>query len=256
MLEKKSNQIKEFAATLKAEIERLRRSHWSLGQRVYIDFWNHVKELNLLFKNSKLSYEDRNRLWSEFIEICNNVKADQERERHKKEIKSKMLRDDIMGILNSAKVQTFFGFDNPDITELKRLGALLKKGIIKLSENKLNMVAHHKNECFIEIQTVRNSHDIWWAELKKGKNQKQQDFVLRIRENIRKNNEKLNKASQVLESLERNRRKLKDEIHTAWNDDFKSRAYGWLAETEAKIEDIKSYLRRLEGWISEDESKL
>jgi len=49
---------------------------------------------------------------------------------------------------------------------------------------------------------------------------------------------------------------LRDKISSAWNDDFRDRAYGWLSETEDKIRDIEDSIQRIEDWIREDEEKL
>lgn len=161
-----------------------------------------------------------------------------------------------MSLINNSRVNTFFGFEPPNIEEMKRLGSLLKNAGEKLSENKHNMLVSHKQDCFNEIKKVRNEHDAWWEKLKKNKRYKRDDFNSRIRNNLDKNYEKHRKAKQTLERLKVHREKLQNDIDSAWSMSFKDRAYEWLSDTENRINDIVSFIGKLEEWISEDEAKL
>lgn len=257
MLNDYHNNAKENANYLDSEIRSLENGHWSWGERMYKDFWSHVKEINRIFKNTKpILKEDRERLWSRFTDICNEVKIRQNSEFLERTVKSDSYYGDIMALVNSSHVNTFFGFDTPDIEEMKRLGSLLKRAGEKLSENKNKMLAKHKQECFNEIKAVREEHDAWWQDLKKNKQHKKDDFNTRVRENLDKNYEKHRKATQTLERLRDHKYKLHNDIDSAWSDSFKDRAYDWLSETENKISDVENFIKKLDDWISEDEAKL
>lgn len=182
------NKSKENAEYLESEISRLEYSHWDTGlrNRIYKDFWNHVKEINELFKNTKpILKEDRERLWNRFSDICNNAKIEQNKEASEKEVISRSCYDDIMDLIDSSRVKTGFLFDEPDIKEMKRLVSLLKKAGEKLSENKYKMIAEHKQECFNEIKDVRSEHDIYWEELKRNKRQKKRGLLLQSAKELR-----------------------------------------------------------------------
>jgi len=139
---------------------------------------------------------------------------------------------------------------------MKRLGRLLREAGNKLSENKHKMIAEHKQICFNEINEIRNQHDLWWEDLKRNKENKKENYKNNARENLEKNNEKLRKATNALEKLKEHRNKTQNDIDSAWNDNFRDRAYEWLSETEEKISDIEQYIEKIEDWISEDEAKL
>lgn len=248
---------KENANLLDSEIRNLENSHWDWGKRIYKDFWNHVKEINVLFKNTKpLLIEDREKLWNKFGNICNEVRIRQNNESLDRKVESNLHFEDIMSLIISSRVNTLFGFDTPDIEEMKRLGNLLKEAGVKLSENKNKMLATHKQECFNEIKEIRREHDAWWEELKRYKQHRKDDFNNKVRDNLDKNHEKHRNATNTLEKLKDHRYQLQNEIDSAWTDNFKDRAYGWLSETEDKICDIEQYIEKLEDWISEDEAKL
>ncbi|MBN1638688.1 MAG: hypothetical protein JW866_06965 [Ignavibacteriales bacterium] len=252
-----NNIAKENANLLDNEITSLQNSHWSWGERIYKDFWNHVKEINKLFKSTRpLLKEDREMLWNRLGNICNEARIRQSNESTERKVESKSHYEDIMSLISSSRVNTFFGFDTPDIEEMKRLGNMLKRASKKLSENKHRMLPKHKQECFNEIQEVRKKHDAWWEGLKENRQHKKNDFKLRVRENLDKNYDRHRKATQTLERLKDHRYKLKNDIDSAWSDSFKDRAYGWLAETEGKISDIERFIGKLEEWILEDETKL
>jgi hypothetical protein len=70
------------------------------------------------------------------------------------------------------------------------------------------------------------------------------------------NRERLGKAVAALERAEQHASKLRSDIASAWSDTFVDRAYGWLAETEARIDSIEASIREISGWIEEDEAKL
>jgi hypothetical protein len=195
-------------------------------------------------------------LWNRFGNICNEVRIRQSSESLDRKVESKSHYEDIISLINSSKVNTFFGFDSPDIEEMKRLGNLLKRAGELLSENKHRMLATHKQECFNEIKEVRKEHDAWWEGLKRNKQHKKDNFNTSVRANLDKNYEKHRKATQTLERLKDHRYKLQNDIDSAWSDSFKDRAYGWLSETEDKICDIERFIVKLEDWISEDEAKL
>ena len=107
------------------------------------------------------------------------------------------------------------------------------------------------------IQEVRKEQDAWWAELKKNRDQKKEDFRERVKRNIDKNRERLRVQIGALERHETALDNLQEKIDASsggrWVDD----ATGiWKPELERTIENIKETIREIEKWIEEDEAKL
>jgi len=125
-----------------------------------------------------------------------------------------------------------------------------------LSEYKDEMLGKHKQECFERIKDVRHLHDLYWAEIIKMRGQKHDEFKQRVRNNLERNYERLRKANSALEKVRNHAADLQDQIHSAWSDDYRDRAYGWLSEAEVKINDIEESISQIEKWIREDEDKL
>jgi NADH dehydrogenase/NADH:ubiquinone oxidoreductase subunit G len=226
-------------------------------KRDYRSFWAHAKNISKLFKELKpLKKEDREELWSRFSSTCDETKQKQQTEHQERLWKSKSHRSDILSEISSAEVNTLFGFDPPDVEEMKRLSQVLKRAGQMLSDNKSEMLGEHKQECFEEIKNVRRAHDAWWADLTRHRDRKRENFQSRVRENLEKNYARHRKATEALRSCERSADELRDKISSAYNDDWASDARGWLSDLEDKISDIERSIDRIEDWIQEDEAKL
>ena len=251
------SKAKANAEAIDSEIQALESGHWNLFNRVYKNFWAHAKRISEMFKTLKpLRKEDRERLWGKFNSVCEDVKRRQKSEHENRKIKSEQHRNSVLSEIESARPATLFGFLPPDIAEMKALGQVLRKAGRMLSEHKSEMWGEHKQECFHRIQEIREIHDIWWEHLKGHKTQKHEDFQARVKANLERNYDRHRKATQALESCRRHADKLRDDIASAWNEDWKDKAYGWLSETDDKIRDIERSIEQIEEWIKEDEEKL
>lgn len=248
---------KKNAKVIDSEIQALKSGHWHFFNRVYKDFWAHAREISEMFKTLKpLRKEDRERLWDRFSSVCEEVKRKQNSEHENLKTKSEQHRNSILSKIESARPCTLFGLDPPDVYEMKALGQILRDAGRMLSDHKTEMYGEHKQECFSRIQEIRKIHDIWWEHLKRHRAQRHQDFQARVRANLDRNYERHRKATQALESCRRHADKLRDDIASAWNDDWRDKAEGWLSDLEDKIRDIEKSIERIEDWIREDEEKL
>lgn len=245
------------ARSIESEIGMLSHGHWNMFKRQYKSFWSHAKKISDMFRTLKpLHNDDRQKLWEKFSSICNEVKAKQASEHENREFQSKQHRNEIISEAESARVCTLFGFAPPDVQEMKSLGRTLRNASSLLSKYKEEMFGEHKQECFKLTQEIRHIHDLWWNELKQQRSKRQEEFQQRIRANLEKNYERHRKATDALRRVRNHADDLRSQISSAWNDDFRDRAYGWLSETEEKIRDIEDSIRQIEDWISEDEDKL
>lgn len=245
------------ASNIKSEIDTLESGHWDMFKRDYKSFWAHSKQISQLFKNLKpIKKEDREDLWSRFSTVCEEAKNKQQSDYQNRVWKSERHKKDIMSEIASAEVVYLPGVFAPDVKELKWQGQKLKEAARMLSEHKDEMLGEHKQECFERIQQVRRSHDAWWEDLKRQRENKHEEFQARVRNNLDKNYDRLRKATDALHSCEQSADKLRDDINSAWNADWASQASGWLSELEDKIRDIERSIERIEEWIREDEEKL
>jgi len=238
------------------EIDMLSSGHWDMFQRKYREFWEHAKQISKMFKTMKLFREDREQLWDKLSNICDDVKRKQNSERENRKFKSEQHRNSIISEIERARPCSLFGLDPPNVDEMKALNQVLRGASKMLSKYKSEMYGEHKQECFERIQEMRKVHDAWWESLKQQRSKRHEDFQARVRANLERNYERHRKATGALESCRRHADELRDKIASAWNNDWKDKAYVWLSETEDKIRDIEQSVERIEKWIREDEEKL
>lgn len=247
------------ASLIESEIDDMSRGHWQvvLITRDYAGFWGHAKNISQMFKELKpLRVEDRKRLWEKYSDICDETKQKQDDEYQEKRYKSEDLRKSILAEVSSAEVNDLFGFDPPDVEEMKRLSQVLKSARAMVGDNSEDLLGRHRYECRTAIDEVQRSHDAWWDDLKRHRSQKHEEYQERVRNNLEKNRERLRKATDALDRCNTKADELRDKISSAWNDDWADTARGWLSELEDRISDIEKSIEEIEGWIEEDEGKL
>jgi chromosome segregation ATPase len=137
-----------------------------------------------------------------------------------------------------------------------------------LSKHKHEMTKEHKAEIHERIVSIRANHEVFWGRYREYQQEKQriyeekkksweerqvrrQQSRERIEANIEKNRASLRKAEDALERQKQHRRKLEDDISSAYSDSFRDRAEGWLSECNDKISDIEESIERLESWVQE-----
>jgi hypothetical protein len=189
-------------------------------------------------------------------ECWDQVKGDQE----KKRWRSEYLRSDILDDIERTRPCQIAilpaGVGLVTVDELKALGANLKQAGERLHNHKDEMFGEHKQECFKAIQDMREVHQAWWDSSKQQRAQNHEDWIARRRANLEKLYSMHQKATGALAKARAHADELREQIASAWNDDFRERAEGWLAEEEDRIRDIESSVERIEEWIREQEDKL
>ena len=160
----------------------------------------------------------------------------------------------------SKLADVLFFFDPMTVDQMKSSGERLRACGRKLSEVKDQMLKEHKDECFQLIQEVRQTHDVFWGQLKTAREQKRREIgeriagvLSRIEGNLEKNRDKLHKAEDALSRCEANIDKLRDLVAGAYSDEFRDRHQQWLNEAYEKQVSIRESIARIEAWIAEAE---
>lgn len=221
------------------------------------DIWAKASEIQNGFKGIRYPTKaQRDEAWQRFNSLRDEASRRNQDESDNRRWKSDSHRSDILRQIESARPTTFFGFDPPDVNDMKALGQVLREAGQMLSKYKGEMLGEHKQECFEAIQDMRKVHDAWWAELDRARYRRRQEREARIRNNLERNYERHRKATQALAYYRSRADELHSQIATAWNDSWASKAEVWLSEIEDKITDIERSIEQIEEWIREDEEKL
>lgn len=217
------------------------------------DIWAKAAEIQAGFKGMRYPTKaQRDEAWERFNSLRDEASRRNQDESNNRRWKSESHRSTILREIESARPRTLFGFDPPDIEDMKALGQVLREAGQMLSRYKGEMLGEHKQECFEAIQDMRQVHDAWWEELDRARYKKRQEREARIRNNLERNYERHRKATQALESCRSHADELRSQIASAWNDNWASKAEGWLSELEDKIADIERSIEQIEEWIRED----
>lgn len=239
------------------------------------------KEIQEDFKK-KIRYPsktERDEAWQKFFDLREKT---YKIKREAAESKSKDHYREINGYLRDADYDKFLDgigdlitfFLIPTTKEaMKWKGQQLREAGNLLKKYKHEMIAEHKAEIHERIVSIRQEHDKFWGQYREYQQEKQQIYEQkkkawedgqarrdqakeRIRANIEKNKESLRKAEDALDRQKQHRRKLQDDISSAYSDSFRERAEGWLDECNDKISDIENSIDRIESWIREGKDKL
>ena len=114
---------KSNASKIGHEIENLRYSHTDSNAPLfstryhYREFWSHAKEVSEMFKSLRLLREDRERLWSRYRGICDDVKRKQDEERQE----SNRNREIIESLITDAYHQAGGSSDKIELDKAKSM---------------------------------------------------------------------------------------------------------------------------------------
>ena len=148
-------------------------------------------------------------------------------------------------------------------------------GVVELFKNvKYIMTKDDKGVVVELLDTTRTSQQNFWEEqqtvyaaLRETKDKeyaakhteylrKQQVFKERLANNIKNNEERLQKAlnykANVQDQIVKHNEKLTEDI----GDIFRERVLSWKAETEKKLQDVTAQIEKYEQYIAEDQEKM
>jgi len=122
-MESRREEAKTNALAIEREINSLRYDHLDKNASLfttryyYHEFWQHAKEVSEMFKTRKLLKEDRERLWSTYSSLCEEVKRKQEEERHE----SRRNREILESLITDAYFQADGARDKEDLDKAKSM---------------------------------------------------------------------------------------------------------------------------------------
>jgi hypothetical protein len=248
---------------------KLERSDWP-------PVWDLCKRIQEAFKSGDgfSSREEQNAAWARFAAARKKASDLAEKEKEAFAYQSKEIRNDILRDIKyctySPLSDAIFFFDPTTVEDIKRMGQTLKDAGQKLSDSKKWMLGEHKNECFQAILEHRASLDNFWSQRKQHGEErraatarKQREFEdrrdawrSRVSQNIRNNRDKLESAQGALSRTRDRIREVSYKLSETTSDKWRDIFVGWLAEAQAKEQDIEESIERIRGWIAEDEAKL
>lgn len=236
-------------------------------------FWNLAGEVQRGFK-SGVRYptrELRESAWRRFNALRDQAQSRSTAERDSIRSHSENLRDIILsecrGITYSAFTDALFFFDRTTVSQVKAWQGYLAEAMQKLSKWKHEMLGEHKQQCFERLQEVKESHDLFWRQYKAAHQarhdekqeqwrSKRREIIAGVERNLEKNREQLRKATDALRHNRDRADGLRDKIRETRSPKWEGIYETWLAETEAKIDDIENHISRIQGWIEEGERRL
>jgi len=179
-----------------------------------------------------------------------------------------------LSVLIKAGIEAILGpFDERKI-ELQGCSKVLKEGWAYLSHNKDEMLGKHKKEAFEALSNASDSLGRAWDTWKTGRQQaidhyhaekqaakevrqaKREAWEVRMRENISKLEDRLDRLESARCRRESNLSRLEDMRSSAWSDSYRERVNGWISDERERIADIESKIDQIKAWISDMKAKL
>lgn len=234
------------------------RPVWALCKEIQEDF-RHARDFS--------SRDAHQAAWERFCAIRSRASELADHEKEARKDQSKRHRDDLMyemkGVEWSPIDDIMFFFDPTTVDEIKAMGRTLHEVGQKLKANKHLMLGEHKSEVFERMQEKRAQLDHFWEKRREAQGVRQRQYQDRqeawrekVSANLQRNREKLSKAQsaaeRVRDRINENEAKRSETNSAKWEGIFGE----WIDRDMEKLSDIEENIARIEGWISEDESKL
>jgi cell division septum initiation protein DivIVA len=228
--------------------------------------WQKAREIQQAFK-SGIQYPtraDRENAWIRFNSLRNELSQRANADRDVVFSVSQSWRDKIVDEMRDARYTwTFLEVIDPTtVDEAKALGRRLKEARSILHNNRHQMLKEHKDECYAVAEEIKQSHDRFWEcyqnerEIRKRSHlQSMRERLQRTDENIRKNEDKLERAVCALKRVEANIEKLQEMLDGARGDEYRDRVGTWLLEAAEKHDSILESIQRLNEWIAQDRDR-
>lgn len=155
--------------------------------------------------------------------------------------------------------------------ELQKCREALKAGWAYFSSNKGEMLGKHKKQAFESLSEAAEALDSAWESWKKErqdaidrfhderraeKEAKHEAWETRMRENLCKLEDRLDRLESALSHRRNILSDLEDKRSSAWSDSYIDKVDSWISEEEDRISEIENKIDQVKNWISDIEAKL
>lgn len=266
------------------------------GGKQWKEIWGDFAKIRENLKGARFSSrETKDNLWSRVNSLNDRAREHhdlQRREWEKKASTSSQRKDEIVSIANTARPLSnlermlsdmvvgpieaivdalTLGLLRTEIDERKQellhCSKQMQTAWELFSRYKDEILGKDKHEAFTTLREVQGQLDAAWESWKRAQaefhernhrayEERKEGFRARVRENIQKLDDRLEKLYGVLQHKENHLSELRDKRDTAWNDDFRERVEGWIDEEERAVDDIQRKIDEIEGWREEERGKL
>lgn len=206
----------------------------------YDSFWARVREINEMFKGSRLRQADREELWARLGKLCEEVKAAHASQREQRQMLLNSNRDRIwQAIHNIAQAHNFtwpegllYGVDLKDFwADAQEVADLFRETKPLRRSDREELWADFQDLCQQARDLARARHEEW--------RERMEEHIDRWRSLIGKNEEVIERLKSQIEHCE-------DLKSNAKTEDFADQVQGWIDEKERIIDDIEA--RNAELW--------
>lgn len=304
-MQARREEAKNNAEQIGREIENLRYNHLdpnapnlypiTQNRYRYNDFWQHSRQISGMFKGANLQKEDRERLWSSYRSLCDEVSGQQKEEREE----SERNRGQIEGLITDAYFQAEGSNDRKGLEEAKSrqtqtLGMMKERRLLKQDRERVwnywrrvNERISYRRERVWESNYLKAKEDVsgcvstsHYGDPYEALNQikdVQRDLpgVYMSRDQRHELNDTLGDAwkkafSRIEEHREEKRRKYEEwrqrtERYARDLGERIRKSEGFIQKLEGQISDLEGkeagarsdiYAEKVRGWIEEDEEKI
>lgn len=255
----------EAVQQLDNRVEDLRRRFDGarFGNGSWAEVWAEVRAIGEVFKRVRYpTREAREEAWDAFQLIVQQIKADRDERTYRSERIASEIRNTAPNVGDGgiaggiAELMTHMltggGLASGE-EDLKYQSDKLREAWALFRDHKDDLLPKDRSEVRAELKKTEETLNDAWADLKA---RKQSAWRERTETNLAKNRDKLAELVEKEARMRERETELEEKISSAWNDDFRERAEGWLSELREKLSSLREHIARVEGWIEEDEDKL
>lgn len=144
------------ADRISGELNSLKNGHWAgFGERDYKSFFAHAKEIVELFKTLRpLKKSDRESLWNEYQQICDQVRSRQNEEWRSRQARSKSEKEVCLRFIRDA---TYSARGARDRNEVQNARMAIDEAHSQLRDRSRNMLKDDTQECWEAFRAAKTA---------------------------------------------------------------------------------------------------
>ena len=199
-----------------------------------------------LMKGAKLTKEDRELCWYKWKKVKDTLSKEKSDERNGNYLNIKGM---VVRMSNTAA----YGDPKEAMNEIKAIQSKLKQypmNEVHWNEIKESL-ARYWNMAQSKLDEHYRAKQRDWESNQRQHQEKQANWRRNQEVNLDKMEKIVSNNEDYIDRLRGQISDLESQIYSAWNDDFKSNARGWIAEKESKISEVQGDISNLEYKIKD-----